>query len=287
MRKASIGIAPEGLPFIALLAFSALVFAFFCWPMAVILLALTWFAGHFFRDPERVTPQDPGIAVSPADGKVVKIEPRPDPFSGEMKTCISVFMNVFSVHVNRSPVAGSLKRIAYYPGKFMNAALDKASTDNERCAYDIAGGDGAFTVVQIAGLIARRIVCRAEEGDRLERGERFGLIRFGSRVDVFLPATYEPAVRIGQQVFAGQCVLARKAGRKKESGPDVRKDVVKDGGTPGANAPFAPDTKEKPDAVAAWSVRESAAVEKAAAKPVKKAAPAPKGPAKKAPAAKK
>jgi phosphatidylserine decarboxylase len=213
MRKPSIGIAPEGAPFIALLAFSALIFALIrCWPMAVILLAATWFAGHFFRDPERVTPQEKDIAVSPADGRIVKIQPARDPFSGDDRTCISVFMNVFSVHVNRSPVAGTVKSIAYSPGKFFNAALDKASTDNERCAYDIAGKEGSFTVVQIAGLIARRIVCRAEEGDTVARGERFGLIRFGSRVDIYLPAGFEPAVQIGRRVIAGQSVLARASG---------------------------------------------------------------------------
>lgn len=214
MRKASAGIAPEGYPFIFLLAFSSLVFAMFCWPGAFLLLAGAWFAAYFFRDPERVVPQDKGLAVSPADGKVVKIQPMEDPLSGETKMCVCVFMNVFSVHVNRSPIAGTVKRIAYYPGKFLNAALDKASTDNERCVYDIQSKEGNFTVVQIAGLIARRIVCRAEEGDKVERGERFGLIRFGSRVDVYLPEGYEPAVAIGQRVSAGQSVLARKAGKE-------------------------------------------------------------------------
>lgn len=218
MRKASVGIAPEGYPFIGILAFSAVIFALIkCWPMAVILWAATWFALHFFRDPERVVPREKDVAVSPADGKVVKIQPMTDPLSGETRTCVCVFMNVFSVHVNRSPVDGIINRIVYYPGKFLNAALDKASTDNERCAYDIKTDDGNFTVVQIAGLIARRIVCRAEEGDKLARGERFGLIRFGSRVDVYLPDGFEPAVSIGQQVSAGQCILARKKAAAEEA----------------------------------------------------------------------
>ena len=120
-------------------------------------------------------------------------------------------MNIFSVHVNRSPVAGTLQKIAYFPGKFVNASFDKASTDNERCVYQVVDEDGLYwEFVQISGLIARRIVCRADEGDVLSRGERFGMIRFGSRVDVYLPDEYESAVKIGEQVFAGQSVLARK-----------------------------------------------------------------------------
>ncbi|MDL2209668.1 phosphatidylserine decarboxylase family protein [Desulfovibrio sp. OttesenSCG-928-O18] len=211
MRQGSIGIAPEGYPFIFLLAFSAVIFGIIgCWPVAVIFLGGTWFAGHFFRDPERVVPTETGIAVSPADGKVVKIQPAPDPFSGEALTCVSIFMNVCNVHVNRSPVAGKVKAIAYYPGKFFNAAWDKASTDNERCAYAIEGKDATFSMVQIAGLIARRIVCRVEEGDKLNRGERFGLIRFGSRVDLYLPAGYSPSVSVGEKVVAGQSIVARR-----------------------------------------------------------------------------
>ena len=212
MRKGSIGIAPEGYPFIVLLAFSTLVFAIIgCWPVAVILLAATWFAGHFFRDPERVTPAGPGLAVSPADGKVVKVQPMADPFTGEMRQCICVFMNVCNVHVNRSPVAGKIKEIAYYPGKFLNAAWDKASVDNERCAYAVEGEDGVFTMVQIAGLVARRIVCRVRAGESLDRGERFGIIRFGSRVDLYLPDDYAPSVVVGQTVVAGQTIVAKRA----------------------------------------------------------------------------
>ena len=211
MRQPSVGIAPEGYPFIFLCAFTALLFgALEWWPLALIFLAATWFSGHFFRDPERVTPTEAGLAISPADGRIVKIQPMPDPISGEQRTCVSIFMNVLSVHVNRSPVAGTVKAIRYYPGSFMNAAWDKASTDNERCAYSVEGADGTFTMVQIAGLIARRIVCRAEEGDTLERGQRFGLIRFGSRVDLYLPEAYVPSVHIGDTVFAGQSVVARR-----------------------------------------------------------------------------
>ena len=211
MHKASIGMAPEGLPCVVLLGLSALVFAALkCWPMALILLALTWFAGHFFRDPERLVPKEAGVAVSPADGRVVRVETRPDPFTGEARTCISVFMNVFNVHVNRSPVACRVESIRYFPGAFVNAALDKASTENERCAYLLRDNeDRPWVMVQIAGLVARRIVCRAEEGDTLERGERYGMIRFGSRLDLYLPPDYNPVVIVGDRVSAGESVLAR------------------------------------------------------------------------------
>lgn len=213
MKNESVSIAKEGWPIIGLMAVSAMTFAMFqCYVMAFVFLVLLWFSVFFFRDPERVVPTDEGIAVSPADGKVVRIRKKEDPMTGKEKTCISIFMNVFSVHVNRSPVAGSLQKIKYFPGKFINAAYDKASTDNERCAYLVKDAQGdEWTFVQISGLIARRIVCRADEGDELKRGERFGLIRFGSRVDVYIPEGYESAVRIGEQVFAGQSVLAEKA----------------------------------------------------------------------------
>ena len=211
MRQGTVGIAPEGYPFIVLCAFSSLIFALVgCWVMAVLLLAVTWFAGHFFRDPERVVPTGAGLAVSPADGKIIKIQSMPDPFTGTPRMCISIFMNVFNVHVNRAPVAGRVAAIAYHPGKFLNASWDKASHDNERCAYQVESKDGSFTMVQIAGLIARRIVCRVNEGETLGRGERFGMIRFGSRVDLYLPENYTPAVSIGQAVFAGQTVLAEQ-----------------------------------------------------------------------------
>ena len=209
MRQGSVGIAPEGYPFIVLCALSSLIFALVgWWFLAIPLLAGTWFAGHFFRDPERVVPTGAGLAVSPADGKIIRIQAMPDPFTGESRMCVSIFMNVLNVHVNRSPVAGRISAIAYHPGKFFNASWDKASRDNERCAYRVESEDGSFSMVQIAGLIARRIVCRVAEGETLGRGERFGLIRFGSRVDVYLPETYVPSVAIGQVVFAGQTVLA-------------------------------------------------------------------------------
>ncbi len=218
MRKANTGITPEGAPSIALTAFAALLCAILqCWPGALCFFILFCFCLNFFRDPERVIPQEADLAVSPADGRIIRIEQRPDPFSGEQKLCVSVFMNVFSVHVNRSPVAGHVQAIRYWPGKFFNASLDKASTDNERCAWSVCAEDGGlWSMVQIAGLVARRIVPRAEAGDRLARGERFGMIRFGSRVDLYLASGYRAAVEIGEQVFAGQSVIARKADPAQE-----------------------------------------------------------------------
>ena len=212
MHPSRCGITPEGWPCIGLTGLAALVFAcLHWWPLALAFLLLCWFSLHFFRDPERVTPQGAGLAVSPADGKVVRIEQRPDPFTDEPRLCVSIFMNVFSVHVNRAPVAGTVEDIRYFPGKFLNAAWDKASTDNERCAYSLRDAGGrAWSMVQIAGLVARRIVCRATVGDSLARGERYGMIRFGSRVDLYLPQGYVAAVRIGEQVFAGQSVIARE-----------------------------------------------------------------------------
>lgn len=212
MHKPTIGVSLEGLPFIFFTTIAAVIFAVVgCWVMAVTLLVVLFFVLNFFRDPERVVPQDPGAAVSPADGKVVKIETMRDPLTGEERTAICVFMNVFNVHVNRMPVAGRIDRIAYFGGKFFNASLDKASTDNERNAVLVEDADGrTWTMVQIAGLIARRITCWAEVGDDLARGQRFGLIKFGSRVDLYLPAEYKPVILIGEKVFAGQTILARK-----------------------------------------------------------------------------
>lgn len=212
MHKPSIGLSLEGLPFVFLTAVATLTFAILdCWFMATLLLVVLFLVLNFFRDPERVVPQEPGVAVSPADGKVIKVQTMRDPLTGEDRTAVCVFMNVFNVHVNRMPVAGRIARISYFGGKFINASFDKASEDNERNAVLVEDADGkTWTMVQIAGLIARRIICWAEEGDSLTRGQRFGLIKFGSRVDLYLPSDYESAVRIGEKVFAGQSVLARK-----------------------------------------------------------------------------
>lgn len=212
MRKASIGLAPEGAPIIGLLTVTSLTFGFSGYGLfAIISLLLLFFSVYFFRDPERVAPSNQELAVSPADGKIIRIRPMIDPISGKERTCISIFMNVFSVHVNRAPIAGTIKKIEYFPGLFVNAAFDKASTDNERCAYSLEDTEKKmWTFVQISGLIARRIVCRAEIGDTLARAERFGLIRFGSRVDLFLPEEYCSAVNVGDIVFAGQTAIAKK-----------------------------------------------------------------------------
>ena len=210
MHNAKTGIAPEGLPAIALSALTTLVFAlldFEC--LAFVFLGLTFFCCHFFRDPQRVGPARESVAVSPADGKVIKVERRPDPISGEERNYIAIFMNVFNVHVNRSPVAGTVTAIHYHPGLFLNASLDKASKDNERCTYHITDtSERTIGMVQIAGLIARRIVCRVQTGDSLTRGERFGMIKFGSRVDLYLPDDYIPCVFPGQKVVAGQTIVA-------------------------------------------------------------------------------
>lgn len=212
MRPARCGITPEGWPVIGLTALAALIFALLDAGLCALLLLLCcWFALHFFRDPERVIPQAEGLAVSPADGRVIRIEERPDPLTGERRMCMSIFMNIFNVHVNRSPVAATVEEIRYWPGKFINAAYDKAAEENERCALRLREPDGTgWVMVQIAGLIARRIVCRAEPGDSLARGERCGMIRFGSRVDLYLPEGYAPSVFVGERVFAGQSVVARR-----------------------------------------------------------------------------
>ncbi|MGE4552143.1 MAG: phosphatidylserine decarboxylase family protein [Desulfovibrionaceae bacterium] len=213
MRTPSPGIAPEGLPVIGLAAFATLILALLGWALpALLLLVFSAFSLFFFRDPVRVPPIAPegkAVAVSPADGRIVSVGPAPDPFTGEQRTRVCVFMNVFNVHVNRAPVAARVRAIRYNPGKFINASFDKASEYNERCAVglrDAAGRD--WTVVQIAGLIARRIVCRTEPGDALDLGDRFGLIMFGSRVDVYLPDDYVSKLRIGDKVLAGMTVLA-------------------------------------------------------------------------------
>jgi len=212
MLKPSAGVALEGLPYIIISAFTTLIFAIIgCWPVAIIGLGLTFFIGHFFRDPERVGPEDAEAVSSPADGKVIKVMREADPVSGEMRQVICIFMNVFNVHVNRMPVSGKVELVRYIPGKFFNASFDKASKDNERNVVVVTGkGNQRFTMVQIAGLIARRIVCWAEPADKFKRGERFGLIKFGSRVDLYIPDGYEPVVGVGKKVIAGETTLAQK-----------------------------------------------------------------------------
>jgi phosphatidylserine decarboxylase len=174
-------------------------------------LATAWCA-YFFRDPQRATPIREGLIVSPADGRISQIAMAPPPAELEMGVAprprVSIFMSVFDVHVNRTPVAGQIERIAYRPGKFINAELDKASEDNERNGIVIRTGAGRIGIVQIAGLIARRIVCFVREGQTVNAGDRVGLIRFGSRVDVYLPEGTRPLVSEGQTAIGGETVLA-------------------------------------------------------------------------------
>ncbi len=202
-----------GWPFIALaLLGTALLGLLGSWALMLGLLVSAWMV-YFFRDPPRVTPEGEGIVVSPADGVVQALRRRPPPAElglGEQPLmCISVFLNIFDVHVNRAPVAGRITRLAYHPGRFFNAALDKASEDNERQSFRIETAQGdRYGLVQIAGLIARRIVGFVQEGDPIEAGQRVGLIRFGSRCDVYLPDGVVPLVAPGQRAIAGETVLA-------------------------------------------------------------------------------
>lgn len=212
MRQSSFSVCKEGVPYIGLGVFVTLVLAVLGWSLLTLLaLVLTILTVNFFRDPERITPQGPGLAIAPADGKVVHVGPAVDPVTGQTRQKVSIFMNVFNVHVNRTPVAGKVEAITYYPGKFLNASLDKASEENERNQFQIVEPNGhSWAVVQIAGLIARRIVCWAEEGDEVARGQRIGLIKFGSRVDLYLPDAYEPCVTMHQRTCAGFTVMARQ-----------------------------------------------------------------------------
>ena len=167
------------------------------------------FALQFFRDPARVPPADADAVIAPADGRIVAVEKVRDEYLEREALKVSVFMNVFNVHSNKSPIDGEVKGQWYTPGRFVNADLDKASTENERNAVHIRSERGDVTCVQIAGLIARRILCYVRTGDRLARGQRYGFIRFGSRVDVYLPTTARPEVSIGQKVTGGRTILAR------------------------------------------------------------------------------
>ncbi|MCX7319222.1 MAG: phosphatidylserine decarboxylase [Hyphomicrobiales bacterium] len=202
----------EGYPFIGIFALASLILFWIWTPLGWIGTGLTVWCALFFRDPVRVTPTREGVVVSPADGKVSMVQPVLPPaelgLGDQPLLRISVFMSVFNVHVNRSPVAGRIERIAYRPGKFINAELDKASEDNERNSLVIATSGGRIGVVKIAGLIARRIVSFVREGQVLEAGERFGLIRFGSRLDIYLPEGSKALVSVGQTAIAGETVLA-------------------------------------------------------------------------------
>lgn len=204
---------PEGYRFLAIFAAVTLVLFVIWVPLGWLGVVLTVWCYYFFRDPQRVTPVREGLLVSPADGVISLIEPAAPPAElgmGEAPlTRVSVFMNVFDCHVNRVPIGGTIAAVAYRPGKFLNASLDKASVDNERNGLAITLADGRQVgVVQIAGLVARRILCQVKPGDELATGQRFGMIRFGSRVDVYLPPGVQPLVALGQVMTSGETVIA-------------------------------------------------------------------------------
>ncbi|MEM7215849.1 MAG: phosphatidylserine decarboxylase [Pseudomonadota bacterium] len=212
IRNAIPPVHKEGYPFIASFAVLTIILGWIWDPLFYIGIALTVWCALFFRDPKRVTPVSDELVISPADGKIShvgKIVPPAELGLGEEPMLrISVFMNVFNCHVNRSPMRGRISRIIYKNGSFLNAELDKASQDNERNSLVLETERGEIAVVQIAGLVARRIVCWANQGDELVSGERFGLIRFGSRLDVYLPEKATTMVAVGQIAIAGETVLA-------------------------------------------------------------------------------
>jgi len=212
IRAQLVPITPEGYPFIGAFALASLVLFWLWTPLGWIGTALTIWCALFFRDPPRVTPVRDGLVVAPADGRISQITTALPPhelgLGPASLTRISIFMSVFNCHINRSPVAGTIEKIVYQPGKFVNADLDKASLDNERNSLVIAAGGARVAVVQIAGLVARRIVCFVREGQSVGAGERFGMIRFGSRLDVYLPEGVAPQVAVGQTAVAGETVLA-------------------------------------------------------------------------------
>jgi phosphatidylserine decarboxylase len=212
VRNTLVPVHRDGWKFVAIFFVASLVLGLLWEPLMWLGFVLTAWCAFFFRDPPRITPQDPDLVVSPADGRVSSIAMVTPPLELELGSepmlRISVFMNVFDCHVNRAPMRGSVRRIAYRAGRFVNAELDKASQENERNGLVIDTSHGEIGVVQIAGLVARRIVCWTSTFDNLDAGERFGLIRFGSRLDVFLPAGAEPRVAVGQRAVAGETVIA-------------------------------------------------------------------------------
>jgi len=204
----------EGYKFIVISGIITLVFYIFSDFLALIGLLLTVWVYYFFRDPERISIDDDNYLVSPADGEVIKVEEVDGPMELNLENKkfkkISIFMNVFDCHVNRTPCAGKIEEILYKPGKFLNASLDKASEDNERNYYKIKDKqNNDIILVQIAGLVARRIVCETNKDQELKQGERVGMIRFGSRADVYYE-NYEPLVKVGQRAISGETLLAKK-----------------------------------------------------------------------------
>jgi len=212
LRAMLVPIRPEGFPFVAAVLFAALFLGWFWQPVLWIGLILAGWCTYFFRDPKRYTPIDKDLVVSPADGRVAKVSlsvaPKELGLGEQTRRRVSIFMNVFDCHVNRTPVSGRIARIVYTPGKFFNAELDKASEANERNGFIIDTERGPIGMVQIAGLIARRIVTFRKEGEELLAGDRVGLIRFGSRVDLYLPVSATILVAEGQRAVAGETAVA-------------------------------------------------------------------------------
>lgn len=212
IRNAFVPVRYEGLPFVVIAGLVSVALGFLWSPLFWIGAIITAWMAYFFRDPPRVSPQDANLVLSPADGKVSAIGDAIPPEELGLGSAplprVSVYMNVFDCHVNRAPVAGRIARIAYRPGKFVNAELDKSSEDNERNGLVIESVQGPVGVVQIAGLVARRILCWASEGEEIAAGQRFGMIRFGSRLDVYMPAGATITVSEGQTAIAGETTIA-------------------------------------------------------------------------------
>lgn len=231
LKSVLVPIHREGMAFIALFSIVTVVLGLFWSPLFVPGVILTAWCAYFFRDPARVTPVREGLVISPADGMVQKVVDAKPPeelgMADRAVPRVSIFMNVFDVHVNRAPIDGTILKMDYRPGKFLNASLDKASTDNERLSYRIeTPAEKEIAMVQIAGLVARRIVADVQQGDDVRTGERIGMIRFGSRVDVYLPRGTSVLVCEGQRAVAGETVLADLGGggRGKEK---LRKGEVR------------------------------------------------------------
>ena len=212
IKKGLVPIHPEGYPFVALFALATCVLGWFYAPFFWIGLFLSLWCAYFFRDPQRITPLRQGLVVSPADGVVSSVEmampPAETGLSEVPLTRVSIFMSLLNMHVNRAPMSGKIRRVSYKRGKGVKAALDKSGDGNERNSVIIDTDYGAIGVTQIAGLMTRRIVCWSEPDATIDVGERFGLIRFGSQVDVYLPPNAEPCVVIGQSMVAGETILA-------------------------------------------------------------------------------
>jgi phosphatidylserine decarboxylase len=210
MKKTEVPVALEGVPFIGFAAFVTIVAAVLGYDTAAFAgVFLTGFILYFFRDPDRISPDEDDIIVSPADGKVILIEKVfDDRFLHEHVYKVSIFMNIFNVHVNRAPFPGTVSNVQYFPGTFYSANTERGGLENEACAVTIeTSGGRRVAFVQVAGLIARRIVCQATKGDFLSRGQRYGLIRFGSRVDLYIPLQVQLEVHIGQKVKSGETIL--------------------------------------------------------------------------------